>query len=59
MDAAGQFVSSHPHIALVPLVFYALILPVTAWYAAANVYLYSCGTPKYVPKEMFAMVEET
>ena len=59
MDAAGAFVVSHPHIALVPILFYTLILPVVAWYAAANVYLYSMGTPKYVPKEMFAYNEET
>jgi hypothetical protein len=54
MEAAGEFVSCNPRISLVPLVCYILFLPITLWYAAINVYIYSLGTPKYVPNEMFA-----
>lgn len=54
MAAAGDFVSTNPRIAIVPLVCYLLFLPIVLWYSAVNVYLYSLGTPKYVEKEMFA-----
>lgn len=54
MGAAGDFVATKPTIALVPVVCYILCLPVVAWYAATNVYLYSTGTPKYVEGAMFA-----
>ena len=59
MDAAGHFLATNPHIALVPLIIYALILPVVAWYAAVNVFLYSCGTPYHEERSMFAKLQET
>lgn len=48
MAAAGDFVSTCPRITLVPIFCYILCLPVVAWYAATNVYLYSTGEPKFV-----------
>jgi hypothetical protein len=47
MAAAGDFLATNPRIALVPLICYLLCLPIVAWYAATNVYLYSTGDPKY------------
>lgn len=59
MAAAGDFLARTPYIALVPIVCYLLCLPIVAWYAAVNVFLYSTGEPKFVEGEMFARLEES
>lgn len=48
MAAAGDFVATCPRITLVPILCYLICLPVVAWYAATNVYLYSTGEPSFV-----------
>lgn len=58
MSAAGEFVSSNSRIVFVPLVCYLVCLPIVAWYAAVNVYLYSTGEPVYKQGQMFAVLEE-
>jgi hypothetical protein len=59
MSAAGEFVSTNPRIVIVPLICYLLFLPIVLWYCAVNIYMYSLGTPKYVPKQMFAELTPT
>lgn len=59
MGAAGDFLSSNSRIAFVPIVCYLICLPIVAWYAATNVFLYSTGEPKFVKGQMFATLEES
>lgn len=56
MAASGEFVSNNSRIGLVPIVCYILCLPVVAWYAVTNVYMYSTGEPycNVEDKAMFA-----
>lgn len=58
MGAAGDFLSSNSRIAFVPVICYIICLPVVAWYAVTNVYMYSMGDPKFVEGQMFASLEE-
>lgn len=57
MSAAGEFVSMNPRIVMVPIVSYCFVLPIALWYAVVNAFLYSTGEPKFVKKEMFALLE--
>lgn len=54
MSAAGEFVSANPRISFIPFICYVFCLPIVAWYASVNVFLYSCGDPKFIQGKMFA-----
>lgn len=58
MGAAGDFLSSNSRLAFVPVICYLLCLPIVAWYAATNVYMYSMGTPEFVKDQMFASMKD-
>lgn len=60
MGAAGDFLSKNSRIALVPIICYLICLPVVAWYAATNVFMYSTGKPycNKEDKQMFASLKE-
>jgi len=56
MEAAGEFVSTNSRIGLLPIVAYVLCIPVTAWWSASSVMLYSIGEPTFEDKSFIATI---
>ena len=57
VKAASDFVTSNSRIAFVPLVFYAVCIPIAAWWTVASVYLMSIGTPYQEENSFVASIQ--
>ena len=57
MEAAAQFIQDNKHIAFVPIGMYLLCVPITAWWAAGSIYVYSMGEPIYIPSDIIATID--
>ena len=56
MEAAGDFVSSNSRIGFLPIIAYIICVPVSAWWAASSVMLYSIGEPTFKEESFLAEI---
>uniref|UniRef100_A0A7S3FVB3 Choline transporter-like protein n=1 Tax=Strombidium rassoulzadegani TaxID=1082188 RepID=A0A7S3FVB3_9SPIT len=56
MEASGDFVSKNTRVGLMPLIAYIVTIPITLWWGASAVYIYSIGEPSYEENTMIAKI---
>ena len=57
MVTASEFVGENKELIKLPIIAYALCLPIICWWTISSIYIYSMGTPVFEVNSFIATIE--
>jgi solute carrier family 44 (choline transporter-like protein), member 2/4/5 len=57
METASEFVGENKELIKLPIIAYALCLPIICWWTISSIYIYSMGTPVFEENSFIATIE--